>query len=71
MKGFSRESLIKKTGSIYKLCNLAALRAMELNNGMKKLIETEDPKEKITTIAIKEISENKVKIKNLDEKNKG
>lgn len=59
---FSRDSLLKKTGSIYKLCNLAAMRAMELNSGLKKLVET-DPQEKITTVAIQEIAEDKVKIK--------
>ena len=58
----SRDKLIEMTGSIYKLCNLAALRAMELNAGMKKLIDC-DPSEKVTTVAIKEIAEGKVKLK--------
>lgn len=62
MEKMSREQLIEKTGSIYKLCNLAALRAMELNAGMKKLVETE-PGEKVTTIAIQEIAEGKVNMK--------
>ncbi len=57
-----RETLIQKTGSIYKLCNLAAMRAMELNSGMKKLVEAE-PSEKVTTLAIKEIAAGKVKLK--------
>jgi DNA-directed RNA polymerase omega subunit len=35
---------------------------MELNSGMKKLIEAE-PSEKVTTVAIKEIAEGKVNIK--------
>lgn len=62
MEGIPMENLMKKVGSLYKLCNLAATRAMELNSGMKKLVET-DPKEKVTTTAIREISEGKVKLK--------
>ena len=62
MEKMSREQLIERTGSIYKLCNLAALRAMELNSGMKKLVETV-PGEKVTTIAIQEIAEGKVNMK--------
>ena len=64
MEKVAREELIKKTGSIYKLCNLAALRAMELNSGMKKLVDM-DPNEKVTSIAIKEIAEGKVKLKEI------
>ena len=62
MESIEREKLIERTGSIYKLCNLAALRAMELNSGMKKLVDVE-PSEKVTTVAIKEIAEGKVNIK--------
>ena len=58
----SSEILLEKTGSIYKLCNLAALRAMELNSGMKKLIDAE-PGEKVTTTAIREIAAGKVDMK--------
>jgi DNA-directed RNA polymerase omega subunit len=54
-----------EVGSIYKLCNLAAMRAMELNVGMKKLVEA-DPKEKVTTVAIKEIAEGKVKMRAIE-----
>ena len=61
MEIIERDNLIKSTGSIYKLCNLAAMRAMELNVGMKKLVDV-DPKEKVTTVALKEISEGKVKM---------
>jgi len=61
MEKDAREKLINQTGSVYKLCNLAAMRAMELNSGMKKLIEA-DPEEKVTTIAIKEIAEGKVRL---------
>ena len=66
MEKISRDELLRKTGSVYKLCNLAALRAIELNSGMKKLVDTE-PNEKVTSIAIKEIAEDKVKIR-LDKK---
>ena len=41
---------------------MAAIRAMELNAGMKKLVDF-DPKEKNTTVAIREIVEGKVKLK--------
>ena len=57
-----RDELLKKVGSLYKLCNLAAIRAMELNSGMKKLVDA-GPNEKLTTIAIREIAEGKVKLK--------
>ncbi|MDP8299486.1 MAG: DNA-directed RNA polymerase subunit omega [Candidatus Tantalella remota] len=66
MERVSRDKLLEKVGSLYKLCNLAALRAMELNSGMKKLVEC-DPKEKVTSIAIQEIAEGKVKLKLLKE----
>ena len=62
MGNIERDELLKKTGSIYKLCNLAALRATELNSGMKKLVDA-DPNTKVTTIAIREIAEDKVKLK--------
>lgn len=62
MGNIGRDELIEKIGSIYKLCNLAALRAMELNSGMKKLVDAE-PNEKVTTVAIREIAEDKVKLK--------
>ena len=62
MEEIERDVLIGKIGSIYKLCNIAALRATELNSGMKRLVDAE-PKEKVTTIAIREIAMDKVKIK--------
>ncbi|MGB2601021.1 MAG: DNA-directed RNA polymerase subunit omega [Candidatus Omnitrophota bacterium] len=62
MKDISRDKLLGAVSSIYKLCNLAALRAMELNVGMKKLVDA-DPKEKVTSVAIREIAEGKVKMK--------
>ena len=66
MEEVSRDKLLEKTGSLYKLCNLAAMRAMELNGGMKKLVDAE-PREKVTTIALKEIANEKVKMKLLEE----
>ena len=62
MADVSREVLVEKIGSIYKLCNLAAVRAIELNGGIKKLIDA-DPNEKVTSIAIREIAMDKVKLK--------
>jgi len=56
------EDLLKKAGSLYKLTNMAAMRAMELNSGMKRLVEA-DPNEKATTTAIREIANDKVKLK--------
>jgi DNA-directed RNA polymerase omega subunit len=62
MEKVSREILLEKTESIYKLCNLAAQRAMELNSGMRRLVDA-DPNEKVTSIAIREIAEGKVTMK--------
>lgn len=62
MADVSRDVLVEKIGSIYKLCNLAAVRAIELNGGIKKLIDA-DPNEKVTSIAIREIAMDKVKLK--------
>ncbi len=62
MEKTARERMIEETGSLYKLCNLAAMRAMELNAGMKSLVDTH-PKEKNTTIAIREIIAGKVTMK--------
>ena len=62
MSDISLEVLLEKVESIFKLTNLAAARAMELNGGMKKLVPA-GPKEKMTTIAIREIADGKVKLK--------
>lgn len=59
------EDLLGKMGkaeSLFKLCNMAAARATELNSGMRNLVDVE-PNEKKTTIAIREIANGKVKIK--------
>lgn len=62
MKYIPMDVLQSKTGSLYKLCNIAAVRAIELNSGAKKLVDA-DPKEKVTTTAIREILEDKVSLK--------
>jgi DNA-directed RNA polymerase omega subunit len=62
MKQVPMDLLLSKTGSLYKLCNMAAVRAIELNSGAKKLVDA-DPKEKVTTTAIREIMEDKVSLK--------
>lgn len=67
MKEISRDDLLKNVDSIYKLCNMASLRAMELNNGVKRLVDAH-PNEKVSTIAIREIAENKVRLKILKKK---
>jgi len=61
-KEIALQDLLEKESSLFKLTNMAASRAMELNAGMKKLVDA-DPKEKNTTIAIREIANGKVKIK--------
>ena len=65
MEEVERDVLLEKIGSVYKLCNLVALRAMELNSGMKSLVES-DPKEKVTSVAIREIATEKVKMKKIE-----
>ena len=62
MGDIPREELWEKVDSLFKLCNLAAMRATELNSGMKRLVDA-DPKEKVTTTAIREIADDKVKMK--------
>lgn len=61
-----RESIFKDGDSIFKVTLIAARRAIELNNGAKKLIETVT--KKFSSIALEEISQGKVKYK---VKNKG
>ena len=62
MKNVQRDDLLKNTGnSIYKLVVLASRRALELNNGMPKMIE-ESPG-KSGSIALEEIKQGKVKLK--------
>jgi len=62
MKEIAIEDLLREIDSIFKLSNLAAARAMEINRGMKKLVDA-NPKEKVTTTAIREIADGKVRLK--------
>ncbi len=64
MKGkapVSTEELLDKTKSVYKLVILASKRALELNEGSPKLIESDS--KKISTIALEEIKAGKIAIK--------
>ena len=54
--------LDKAGGSIFKLVILAARRAMELNEGAKKLIDA-PPTTKFSTLAIQEIASGKITFK--------
>jgi DNA-directed RNA polymerase subunit omega len=60
-KPASMESLLDKTGSVYKLVILASKRALELNEGSPKLVETSS--KKVTTIALDEIRDGKISMK--------
>lgn len=55
------QDYLAKTNSIYKLVILASMRAAELNNGAPKLVETDS--EKVTTVALEEIAQDKVKMR--------
>ena len=62
MINFQRDDLLKNTGnSIYKLVILAAKRAIELNNGMPKLVDHAPGKS--GSIALEEIKQGKVRLK--------
>lgn len=62
IKQFQRDDLIKHTGnSIFKLVILASRRALELNSGMPKLIDSSPGK--AGSIALEEIMQGRVRIK--------
>jgi len=61
MSYMPRERIFKDNDSIFKVTIVAARRAVELNSGAQKLIETRS--KKFSTIALEEISEGKVKYK--------
>jgi len=61
MSYMPREKIFKNGDSIYKITLIAAKRAIELNNGANKLIETDSVK--FSTIALQEISQGKIKYK--------
>lgn len=56
------QELLQKTGSMFKLVILASKRAVELNAGAKQLVESEKST-KVSSIALSEILQGKVKIK--------
>ncbi|UCD55209.1 MAG: DNA-directed RNA polymerase subunit omega [Candidatus Omnitrophota bacterium] len=58
------EKLLKNTqGSMYKLVILASRRALELGAGSGKLVDEVSPNTKLTSIALREIKENKISFK--------
>ena len=54
------QDLLAKTGGIYKLVVLASRRAVELNAGAPKLVESDS--EKVSSIVLEEIVQGKVRI---------
>lgn len=59
------EDLLPKTGfSIYKLVRLASARAAELADGKPKLVDS-PVMEKVTTVALEEIRQGKVVLKDV------
>ena len=58
------ENLLENTqGSLYKLVILASRRALELGAGSEKLVDEMASNAKLTSIALKEIKENKISFK--------
>jgi DNA-directed RNA polymerase omega subunit len=62
------QDLLAKTGSIYKLAVLASKRALELNAGAPRLVESDT--EKVSSIALEEIAQDKVKLKARTQENR-
>ncbi len=54
------QDLLPKTGSIYKLVVLASRRAVEINAGAPRLIESDS--EKVSTVVLEEIAQDKVRL---------
>ncbi len=55
------EKLLKNTqNSLYKLVILASRRALELSAGSGRLIDEMPPNAKLTSVALREIKENKI-----------
>lgn len=67
MQSIPVNELFNKVGSIYKLVVLAAMRAIELNEGAARLVEAR-PDEKPGNVALQEILEGKVMYKAKGEK---
>ena len=66
MSYMPRKSILKNGESVFKLTLIAARRAVELNNGARKLIETSS--KKFSTIALEEIDAGKVTYKVVGQK---
>lgn len=67
MKEISRDRLLDKIASVYKLTILAARRTIELTEGAAKLVDA-DPGAKPSDIALKEIAEGRISYKIKDKK---
>ena len=62
------QKLVSESGkSVYKTVILAFKRALELGTGSGKLVDAE-PNTKLTSVAIREIEENKISYKKRNEK---
>ncbi|OGW20922.1 MAG: hypothetical protein A2077_02085 [Nitrospirae bacterium GWC2_46_6] len=68
MKEYFREELLDKAGSsVYKLVMLVTKRAIEIAEGAPKLVDVPE-NIKPSTVAIMEIAENRVRLKEPKEK---
>ena len=54
------QDLLKKTDSIYKLVVLASKRAVEINAGAPRLVESDD--KKISSVVLEEIAQGRIKL---------
>ncbi len=61
----SAEQLLKKINNVYRLVVVASERTRQLARGARPLVDTES--KKLTTIALKEILEGKVRVLDDDE----
>ena len=62
MQNIDIEKLLNKTGSLYKLVVLTAMRAVELSDGAANLVG-DKPEGKTINTALKEIAEGKIEYK--------
>ena len=68
MDYMERDKLLSKSeGSIYKLVNLAAKRALEIAEGQPKLVEA-SASVKPSTVALNEIADGKIHAKKIKQK---
>lgn len=61
MSYIPREKILKNGDSLFKVTLIAAKRAIELNNGAQRLVDTASTK--FSTIALEEIAQGKIKYK--------